>query len=166
MQAGQREPQWQDASSWNYANWAPIQPCCIFTSCTTISSRSESTLVGHPGTGDTGRGTEICGALGRALRGEGHRPLVAIKGALGEGTGHYGHWVGDSELLVEIGGGIGRGVAVTEDTERGTRLQGRGTEKSIEGRHRPLVSREEALEGAQATGHNSSGRGGGQGGKE
>ncbi|XP_059682043.1 bone marrow proteoglycan-like [Gavia stellata] len=30
--------QWEDGSPWNYANWAPTQPCRIFTTCTTLST--------------------------------------------------------------------------------------------------------------------------------
>ncbi|NXO01111.1 EMBP1 protein, partial [Rhinopomastus cyanomelas] len=30
---------WEDASPWNYANWAPTQPCRLFTTCTTLSAR-------------------------------------------------------------------------------------------------------------------------------
>ncbi|XP_075568300.1 bone marrow proteoglycan-like [Pelecanus crispus] len=35
---GNRESQWEDASPWNYANWAPTQPSRLFTTCTTLST--------------------------------------------------------------------------------------------------------------------------------
>ncbi|NXW11492.1 PRG3 protein, partial [Fregetta grallaria] len=35
---GQWGSQWEDASPWNYANWAPTQPCRLFTTCTTLSA--------------------------------------------------------------------------------------------------------------------------------
>ncbi|NXL65337.1 PRG3 protein, partial [Chordeiles acutipennis] len=30
--------QWEDSSPWNYANWAPAQPCRLFNTCTTLST--------------------------------------------------------------------------------------------------------------------------------
>ncbi|KAM9267111.1 bone marrow proteoglycan-like [Cariama cristata] len=30
--------QWEDASPWNYANWAPTQPYRLVTTCTTLSA--------------------------------------------------------------------------------------------------------------------------------
>ncbi|NWZ52561.1 PRG2 protein, partial [Haliaeetus albicilla] len=29
---------WEDASPWNYANWAPTYPHRLFTTCTTLSA--------------------------------------------------------------------------------------------------------------------------------
>ncbi|NXI36893.1 PRG2 protein, partial [Galbula dea] len=35
---GQCESNWEDATPWNYANWAPAQPCKLFTTCTALSA--------------------------------------------------------------------------------------------------------------------------------
>ncbi|NXM48834.1 PRG3 protein, partial [Gymnorhina tibicen] len=37
--AGQWESRWEDSSPWNYANWAPVHPSHIVTTCTTLSTR-------------------------------------------------------------------------------------------------------------------------------
>ncbi|NXF10788.1 PRG3 protein, partial [Smithornis capensis] len=37
--AGKWESHWEDSSTWNYANWAPIHPLHFGSSCTTLSTR-------------------------------------------------------------------------------------------------------------------------------
>ncbi|XP_067151429.1 bone marrow proteoglycan-like [Apteryx mantelli] len=36
---GRWDSRWEDASPWNYANWAPRQPCRLFPTCATLSPR-------------------------------------------------------------------------------------------------------------------------------
>lgn len=105
-QAGQWESRWEDSSPWNYANWAPIHPSHIVTTCTTLSTRGEVTHPPCPGLGGAGEGSTgywgiggtlggHWGSVGRGLQatgrdtegtGRGYRALWGQGGDIG------GHW--------------------------------------------------------------------------
>lgn len=76
-QGGKWRSHWEDASPWNYANWAPTYPHRLFTTCTTLSARGEGTRTPHP----LCQGTWALGGEHSAIGGNG-------KGVLGGGTGH------------------------------------------------------------------------------
>ena len=99
-QEGQWGSHWEDASPWNYANWAPAQPCRLFTTCTILSTYGEGT---HTPT---------------------HRARAPRHWGRWEGAqGYRGHWEGalggGTVLLGAMGGGTGRGHRATGHNGRG-----------------------------------------------
>lgn len=98
-QGGKWRSHWEDASPWNYANWAPTYPHRLFTTCTTLSARGEGTRTPHP----LCQGTWALGGEHSAIGGNG-------KGVLGGGTGHWWQWKGAVGGGHRTTGGTGKGT--------------------------------------------------------